>query len=112
MTEHHLKCWPEYFAAIKDGTKTFEVRQADRDYCVGDVLILHEFEPCRECDGRGWNAGHSAVSLHTVERSCMTTDAPRGRYTDRSESRRVTYCLNGGQFGIQHGFVVMGLAQQ
>lgn len=45
-TQHHyLKILPEYYLAIEDGTKTFEVRFNDRDYHVGDVLHLQEFVP-------------------------------------------------------------------
>ena len=42
---HYLKTWPEYFQAMKDGTKTFEMRKNDRKYTVGDTLILQEFNP-------------------------------------------------------------------
>ena len=42
---HALKTWPEYYKAIIDGTKTFEVRVNDRDYRVGDVLVLQEYIP-------------------------------------------------------------------
>lgn len=42
---HQLKTWPKFFAAISDGTKTFEVRRNDRDFKVGDALILQEFDP-------------------------------------------------------------------
>ena len=42
---HHLKTWPEYFKVIKSGKKTFEIRWNDRDYQVGDVLVLEEYDP-------------------------------------------------------------------
>lgn len=45
---HKLKTWPEYFQAVKDGTKTFEIRKDDRPegpYEVDDTLILQEFDP-------------------------------------------------------------------
>ena len=35
-TTHDLKTWPEFFDAILDGRKTFEVRDTrDRDFAVG-----------------------------------------------------------------------------
>lgn len=43
--EHELKTWPEFFAAIRAGAKRHEVRRFDRDYRVGDVLVLREYEP-------------------------------------------------------------------
>ena len=42
---HILKTWPEDFQAVWTGEKTFEVRINDRNYQVGDVLILKEFDP-------------------------------------------------------------------
>lgn len=41
---HNLKCDPEPFAAVKAGDKTHEVRVNDRNYRVGDVLRLNEYD--------------------------------------------------------------------
>lgn len=43
--EHFLKIHPEYFAAILDGRKNFEIRRTDRNFLEGDVLILQEWNP-------------------------------------------------------------------
>lgn len=40
---HKLKTWPAYFAEVRDGIKTFEVRLNDRGFQVGDTLILCEW---------------------------------------------------------------------
>lgn len=45
---HVLKIWPEFFDAIADGRKTFEVRFDDRGYREGDLLRLREWEPAGE----------------------------------------------------------------
>lgn len=45
MTVHNLKLLPEYFDAVVNGIKTFEIRKNDRDYKVGDTLHLYEFDP-------------------------------------------------------------------
>lgn len=41
--EHELKTWPEFFAPLLAGDKTFEIRKDDRGYAVGDVLWLREW---------------------------------------------------------------------
>lgn len=43
MIEHEVKCWPEKFARVQSGQKSFEIRKNDRDYQVGDTLVLREF---------------------------------------------------------------------
>ncbi|VVB53356.1 Uncharacterised protein [uncultured archaeon] len=45
---HNLKCWPEYFKAVKERFKTWEVRKNDRGYKVGDILQLAEWDPTTE----------------------------------------------------------------
>ncbi len=40
---HHLKIWPIFFRAVLDGSKTFELRDDDRNYLVGDTLLLEEW---------------------------------------------------------------------
>lgn len=42
--EHELKTYPKYFEEVISGRKTFEVRKNDRKFCVGDVLLLKEWD--------------------------------------------------------------------
>ena len=42
---HKLKTWPIPFWEVIAGSKTFEVRRNDRDFKVGDLLLLQEYEP-------------------------------------------------------------------
>lgn len=41
---HDLKILSEYYSAVVSGAKKFEVRYNDRDYKVGDILLLREFD--------------------------------------------------------------------
>jgi hypothetical protein len=81
--KHDLKCWPDYFHAVARGDKPFDVRRDDRGYQKGDVLNLREYDP------KGLTEG--------------------SRYSGNAEQVLVTYVLTGGQFGIEPGYVVMGL---
>lgn len=42
MKTHKLKILPEFYKAVYDGSKRFECRKADRDFKVGDRLIMEE----------------------------------------------------------------------
>lgn len=83
MSEHELKCWPPFFAAILAGDKPFEIRKDDRAFQRGDMLVLREWGP----------DAHGAL-----------------RYSGRALSARVTFVLRGGQFGLDAEYVAMGLA--
>jgi hypothetical protein len=54
QVEHHLKCWPEFFEAIRAGKKRHDLRRSDdREFHVGDRLVLEEFDPqCNVYTGR------------------------------------------------------------
>ncbi|MFS7399016.1 ASCH/PUA domain-containing protein [Carnobacterium maltaromaticum] len=45
MKVHELKIGSEFFEAVKDGRKKFEIRKNDRNYQEGDILILKEYDP-------------------------------------------------------------------
>ena len=40
---HDLKIDNEYFEHVLLGTKTFEIRKNDRNFNVGDIVILNEW---------------------------------------------------------------------
>ena len=59
MNIHELKSWPYLFQAIAEGRKTHELRRCDdREFKVGDILRLREFNPD---DGK-----HSGRSLDVL----------------------------------------------
>jgi hypothetical protein len=77
---HELKTWPEPFAMLLAGHKTFEIRKEDnRKFGLGDTLILREFDQ------------------HTKT------------YSGRVLVRRVDYISRGPAWGIPLGTVVMAI---
>lgn len=58
VATHDLKIWPEFFVALGGvglgrPRKTFEIRKNDRNFRVGDTLLLREWDPkTREYSGR------------------------------------------------------------
>lgn len=75
---HELKCWPQYFAAVRRGEKNFEIRLNDRDFAVGDTLLLQEYDPAA------------------------------GAYTGQVETRLVSFVLSEEGLGVIHGYVAIG----
>lgn len=51
---HELKIWPQFFIDAKSGAKPFEVRKDDRDYAVGDRLVLREWSPATQSFTGPW----------------------------------------------------------
>lgn len=77
---HDIKTHMEPFWALWNGQKTFEFRQNDRDYQVGDTLILREYFP------------------------------DTNTFSGRAVKARVTHLIAGpSEFGIPKGYVCMSL---
>lgn len=72
--EHELKCNTEYFSRIAMGQKTFEIRKNDRDYQVGDKLILREYDP-----KTGW-PDHGAVETLVAKVVYLTSYEQKDGY--------------------------------
>lgn len=71
MKVHELKIGPKFFEAVKDGRKKFEIRKNDRDYKVGDILVLLEYDKYYEA---------FTGEKTTVEISYMTDYAQQSNY--------------------------------
>jgi ASC-1-like (ASCH) protein len=80
MATHELKVWSEYMPDLINGKKKFELRFNDRDFKVGDTLLL-----------RGWDK-------HTEQ------------YTGVEIERYVYYILHGPAFGLEKNHVIMSLS--
>ncbi len=51
--KHELKSWVGLYEPIADGRKKHDLRDMDRDYQVGDICLLREYEPVtKEYTGR------------------------------------------------------------
>lgn len=81
---HELKILPEYYDAVLSGVKNFEIRKNDRNYHVGDKLILQEYQP----------------------NDNMLIDPG---YTGRQLERWVGYILYDWQVGLKDGYCIMAL---
>jgi len=89
--EHELKILPQYFKSVKDGSKPFEIRKNDRDYKVGDTLILKEYD---------------------LENMIHVPGGIIGGYTGQEITKEITYILEGGQYGLEEGYCILGLKQE
>ena len=61
---HQFKIYPEYFQAVLEKRKKFEVREKRHlePYLVGDYVILYEFDPSSDMyTGRIWHGYISYV---------------------------------------------------
>ncbi len=80
---HKLKTWPEFYEKVRTNEKRHEMRKDDRDFRVGDLLELVEWDP--------------------------TPLAPNDQLTGRSLMRRITYLMRDFA-GITPGYCLMSIA--
>ena len=104
-TRHELKTWPEFFQAMVDGRKQFELRRNDRDFQVGDELLLREWGPI--------NYSHEENKSQTFG---------DGAYTGREALVRVDYVMGSEDTAfvsrgyenvppLAPGYVIMGVSR-
>lgn len=86
-TKHELKCWPEFFDAIEEGSKPFDLRRNDRKFKVGDKILFRRFND------------------------------KTAQYTGAQLERRITYVMEGigpgcitPVMGLARGYCILGLA--
>lgn len=83
MNQHHLRTFPEPFAAVRAGLRTADHRYIlDRNFAVGDTLLLEEYLPETQS------------------------------YTGEVERRVVTQIDRGPNFGIRAGYGVLSYASE
>lgn len=100
---HELKSWPNEFEAVRDLRKTFEVRVDDREYKVGDWLLLREWvknpDGCRKYLAFGRSAAETARDCNLDAGHAGDHDTEAG-YTGREERVVVTYVYRGDEQGV------------
>jgi len=79
VTVHDLKTHPKPFSQVWDRIKPFEIRKNDRNYEIGDILFLREYDPKEDT------------------------------YSGRIVVARVTIVYKGPKWGIQSGYCVLGI---
>lgn len=82
---HKLKTVQPFFTEVKEGKKKFELRKNDRDFKVGDILILEEYDP-------------------------EDKDEPSQGYSGKLFAVRVDYILE-NYTGVEAGYCVMGITK-
>ncbi len=93
---HSVKCYPDHFKALKDGSKPFDVRKKDRLYETGDHLAINEFVPTEQVDPYSLNVGLRQTS--------------GGYYTGDSLLYKITFILDDPQY-CKPDTVILGLAR-
>lgn len=81
MTDQILKCDVAFWLAAARGDKTFEVCRDDRHFQRGDVLIMLPYN-------------RESQAYEPIGGSIQAD---------------VSYVLRGGQFGIEAGYVILGM---
>lgn len=90
-TEHKLKTWIRFWDAVASGEKTFEVRKNDRAFQTGDILVLEKYDH---------------------ERGYYEMDGYTALAKPKSIRKRISFILQGGMFGIEPSYCVMGLEDE
>jgi len=88
-TRHEVKSWPLFFADVRDGRKTFELRKNDRNYQIGDLLSLNEWNPETQ-EGTGQNC--TCRIIYVMHATGGTPDP-----------------LPQPMWGLQRGYCILGL---
>ena len=73
MTTHSVKSWIKLFIPMLEGKKTHDLRVNDRNYQVGDILDLQEYdEKKQEYTGRSQKVEITYIT--SAENPCALSD--------------------------------------
>ena len=85
--KHILKTDPNVFVDVVEGTKTFEIRKDDRNFKVGDLILLRQ-------------------TRYTCEE--MENGKPL-EYTGQEARFTISYILHGPIYGLVDGWAIMSI---
>lgn len=71
-TTHTLKSWPQFFRPIVRGERSHELRRNDRDFKVGDEVLLREYDPALG-DYTGMACTASITSITSAGEPCAVS---------------------------------------
>lgn len=95
---HELKIAPRWFDAVLDGSKTFEIRNDDRGFRVGDELRLREYDRGRTVDIEAESERPIRILDGYTGRECRVTVLSVLRYEDFP-------------MGLQPGYAILSIAK-
>lgn len=82
MKIHELKTWPQFYQPTEEGKKRFEIREDDRGFEAGDLLLLREY------------------------------DTTEGKYTGREMMVKVDFLMRRwSEMGLKDGYVIMSISR-
>lgn len=116
MKEHELKTWPLAFDAVWRGTKRYELRNDDRGYAIGDMLVLREWIPIHE-QACVWDSPLGEQQAEHSDLRCTICDRGMnepldGMFTGRRIRAEVTFKTpaDGPFRGLRDGYAILGIA--
>lgn len=133
MKIHKLKTLNPYFHDVKSKIKTFELRKNDRDFQVGHILLLMEWNinednqsenqteiaqteeefyknlEMSELKSEG-NESKSDLNDSGIDlKSKISANTALGNYTGEGFFVKITHLFRGGMYGLDEKFVILSL---
>jgi hypothetical protein len=81
MAHHILKAHPQFFDAVMDLSKTFEIRKNDRNFKAGDTAVLQHYDP------------------------------ETGSYNGKELYISIPYVMLGGKFGLDADYCIFSISE-
>jgi hypothetical protein len=88
--QHILKTDSVVFQAVLDRLKTYEIRFDDRDFHIGDTLLLKE----TKSTGEAMKKGKPLV------------------FTGREITKKISHILRGPIYGLEEGWVILSFQKE